>query len=157
MYSNNTVLLWEVTVWLFTGKKILPFVFNMRMFPPFKKTMRRGSPLKFIVLRNYQNNSLLHFLQKATFISCNFASMQWVNEALLLPESKKKSYKFTVAIHLCLAFQEDWWSIRGWAKMFSICQNDLVWNYHAESLAHNIILMCFTVHYELRDLGKKTH
>lgn len=30
--------------------------FTMRMFLPFKKTMRRGSSLKFIALRNYQNN-----------------------------------------------------------------------------------------------------
>lgn len=58
MYSNNTVLLWDVTIPLFIGKNPPPFLcsFIIRMFPLFKKTMRRGSSLKFTVLRNYQNN-----------------------------------------------------------------------------------------------------
>lgn len=47
-------------VCLFTGKS--PFLLCsviMRMSPPFKKTMRRGSSLKFTILRNYQDNCSL--------------------------------------------------------------------------------------------------
>lgn len=55
-------------------------LFNMRMFPPFKKTMRRGSSLKFIVLRNYQNNSTFIFPAKSNIYKlqlCLHAVSKW--------------------------------------------------------------------------------
>ena len=68
MYSNNMVLLWEVSV--YWKKFMLLFVFIiMRMFSPFKKTMGRGSSLKFAVLKNYQNNRAFAFPTKSNL--CN--------------------------------------------------------------------------------------
>lgn len=45
--------------------------------------------------------------------------------------------------------------MRDSAEMLSICQNDFVWNDHAEHLANSIMLIYFTVHYEIRDSGGK--
>lgn len=80
MYSNNTDLLWEVMVCVFTGKSLcfLLCLFIITMFSPFKKTMRRGSSLKFIVLKKYQNNCDFAFPTKRNI--CNLLFLNVVSK-----------------------------------------------------------------------------
>lgn len=74
-YSNNIVLLWDNTISLFTGKNPSLFLcsFIIRTFPLFKKTMRRGSPLNFTILRNYQNNCAFTFPAKSNICNLLFS------------------------------------------------------------------------------------
>lgn len=102
---------------------------------------------------------LLQFLQKETSVICYFPSTQWEKEAALDPWKQTAILQNHCGISpplASVAFQADWWGKRDSAEMLSICQNDLVWNYHAWCLANNVILMYFTVHCELRHIqGRK--
>lgn len=89
--------------------------FIIRTFPLFKKTMRRGSSLKFTVLRNYQNNCAFTFPAKRNIRNLLFSFNTMRKGSSQIPESKQQYCRFTVEFHLrpaSVAFQANWWGMR---------------------------------------------